>query len=154
MNMRKTYLIKGQSLFEIVVAIGIVSVILVALVSLTARSLRSSTYSKNTVITTQLASEAMEWMRGQRDSNWTSFAARASSSGTTWCLSSLTWVSGTCTNTIPNTIYTRSVRLTSLDQVGSDGIADTVDAEIIVSWSDNDGVHETRSNTRYTNWRR
>lgn len=153
----KKYLASGQSLFEVVFALGIAAVVLIAMASLATSSVRNSTFSTNSVTTTQLASQATEWLRGQRDSGWTAFVARANTSGVTWCLPDLTWpgASGACgaSSVVPGTIYTRYVVLTSRD-IDGNTVIDTVDAEIIVRWTDSQGNHESKNNARFTDWRK
>jgi Tfp pilus assembly protein PilV len=153
-----SHISSGQSLFEVIFALAIAAVVLVALVALSATSIRNSTYSKNSIQATQLAQETTEWLRGQRDTDWTSFVARASSSGTSWCFPSqpLSWPgspSVSCTTPITNTVFTRAVTLTSLD-IDSNTIIDTVDADITISWTDSQGQHNSKNRARFTDWRK
>jgi Tfp pilus assembly protein PilV len=146
---------RGQSLFEVIFALALASIVLVAIVSLSVTSIRNSTYSKNSVQATQLAQETTEWLRGQRDVDWAAFLARANSAGRQWCISSLAWpsASGSCGPSVPNTVFTRSITLTSGD-IDGNSIIDTVDADIIVSWTDSQGTHDSRNRARFTDWRR
>lgn len=136
------YFARGQSLFEVVVAVGLSALILAGVVSLSAGSVRTSSFSQNNAQATKLAQEAMEWLRSQRDAGWASF--RDDHSGTSnLCLSPIGW-GGSCP--IPGTIFNRSVTLSVLD-------SDRVDAIVIVTWKDAQGTHEVKTQTRFTSWR-
>jgi Tfp pilus assembly protein PilV len=157
------YQSSGQSLFEVIFALGIAAIILVAMAGLSVSTLRNSTFSTDSATATQLASQATEWLRSQRDACWTTnapcvgFVTRASSvgAGTTWCLSTLNWpgTAGACGPQVTGTNYTRSVLLKSRDADSVPGI-DTVDAEVTVSWTDSQGIHDIKNNASYTDWRR
>ena len=159
----------GQSLFEIVFALGIAAIILIAMAGLATTTLRNSTFSTDNATATQLASQATEWLRSERDACWTTqtdssgivlctgFATRALTTGRTWCLSTLSWPgsSGGCSSSslVTGTNYTRSVVLTSKDADAIPGI-DTVDAKVVVSWTDSQGTHDVTNQASYTDWRR
>ncbi|SRR4030043_248599 len=139
--------LSGQSLFEVVVAVGLSALILTGVVSLAAGSIRNSSYSRNNAQATKYAQEALEWLRGQRDADWDAFATHSLTTGnpTDLCSSPMGW-GGTCP--IPNTIFSRNVILTT-----DSGNSDIIDAVVTVSWSDAQGTHQVKSNTRFTNWR-
>ena len=67
----------GQSLFELVVAIAISALIIVAMVSLAVNSIQNSNFAKNKALASSYAQEAMEWLRGQRDSGVDAFISKA-----------------------------------------------------------------------------
>ncbi len=58
---------KGQMLLEVVLALAIVTVVMVALVQLSTRSVKNSDYSRSQAEATSYASEAMEWIRSDRN---------------------------------------------------------------------------------------
>ncbi len=149
--MKKLKLNSGQSLFEVVLALGVVTIILVALVTLAALSIRNTTFSKNRNSATRYSQETVEWLRGQRDDDWTTFAVRAQTP--TWCLPTLDWdtaLIGRCGagpgDFVLGTIFKREVSFTIID-------ATTIEAVIKVYWDDAQGTHETRTSTNFTNWR-
>lgn len=136
--------VRGQSLFEVVFALAIAALVLVAAVSLSTSSVRNALFARNQSYAAKYAQEATEWFRQQRDTNWDSFYAKATGD---MCMPTLAW--GTippCTNPITGTIFYRQATLIA-------GI-DLVDASVIVSWTDSNGIHEVRNATRYTYWRR
>ncbi len=140
----KQIIYNGQSLFEVVFAIGIAALVLVGVMSLSTTSLRNSIFSKNNTLATKYAQEGTEWIREQRDTNWTTFYPVAN--GATRNMGSLSWPpSGSCN--IPNdTTFCRTVKLTSLG-------SDTVSALLLVTWTDGQGTHSVHSATTYTKWR-
>jgi Tfp pilus assembly protein PilV len=65
---------EGQSLLEIVLVIGIASVVLVGLTKATTVSLRNAQFAKNKTLATKYAQETMEKIRAYRDQNdWNTF---------------------------------------------------------------------------------
>jgi len=141
---------KGQSLFEVVIALAISAIIISALVSLVSSSIRNANYAKNNTLAARHAQDATEWLRKERDDDIDNFMTRVLSP--TWCLSSLSWSqSAPCgdSEVIPDTIFRREVAFT----VGLSSGKTVVDADITVFWEDAQGAHEVKSATSFTDWR-
>ena len=139
---------KGQSIFEIVLAVGFISIVLFALVSLMVQTQRNTSSSKNRADGSRLVQEATEWLRSERDSDWGAFYGRTAGN-TTWCLNALGWTtSSACSGNMTDKPFRREVSFTR-------DIADpnTVRADVLVRWSDSQGNHEIRAATHFTNWR-
>lgn len=139
--------LSGQSFFEVVLALALVTIVLVALVTLAAVSIRSATFSKTKSLATSLSQEAIEWLRGQRDANWSDFVSKAAT--TNWCLSNLNWSRpGLCnsSNVVSGTIVVRQATLTIIDQ-------STVQADVKATWSDSQGSHQILTSTYFTKWK-
>src|SRR3989344_1230308 len=139
---------KGQSLFEVVVAIAISAVIVVALVSLASTSIRNATFAKNKTLASRFAEEAIEWLRGERDGDIDAF--KENSLNAVWCLESLGWVSsGSCSSgdEIAGTNFFRELSFPN------DGVAEVIEASVRVYWTDSQGEHEVRSATNFADWR-
>ncbi len=137
----------GQSFFEVVLALALVTIVLVALVTLAAVSIRSATFSKTKSLATSLSQQAIEWLRGQRDASWSDFTAKAAT--TNWCLSNLDWSRpGLCSSSgvVSQTQITRQATLTIID-------ASTIQADIKASWSDSQGSHQISTSTYFTKWK-
>ncbi len=106
---------KGQVLLELVVALGLAMMALVAVVQVTTRSVSLVGYSKRQTESTTYADSAIEWVRNwKKDNGWSSFAAKASAGGTTYCLNDLSWAPDTDCKVITGTVYTREATLTTL----------------------------------------
>lgn len=68
---------KGQTLIEVLLALGVAVVVLSATVVAVLAALNNAQFSKNQNIATQYAQEGMEVMRNMRNSNWTLFSSYA-----------------------------------------------------------------------------
>lgn len=137
----------GQSFFEVVLALALVTIILIALVSLATISVRSATFSRTKSLGTSLSQEAIEWLRGQRDANWSDFVAKAAA--TNWCLDNLNWSHpGLCNsnNVVSGTIIARQATLTIID-------SSTIQADVKATWSDTQGSHQISTSTYLTKWK-
>jgi Tfp pilus assembly protein PilV len=146
----------GQSLFEVVLALAVATLIVVALVALASSSIRNTTFSKNKTLATRYSQEAAEWMRGERDADWTTFYGRAANP--LYCLKSLSWTEATIGSCgtgqeILNTAFKREVSFTRTTVTVGGMPKDVVEAEIKVYWSDAQGMHEVRTATDFTDWR-
>jgi len=140
---------QGQSLFEVVVAIGIVSAILVGVMSLATHSISNSTFSREQALAQTYTQEAVEWLRGERDMNWDTFSANSSGTGQTWCLSALSWGNaGSCSpsEVISGTNFAREATLTMVNQ-------DEIHVLVSTSWEGKGGQHEARIQTKLNNWK-
>ncbi len=144
---------KGQSLFELVVAIAVSALIIVAMVSLTTNSIRNSSYSRNKTQAVTFSQQAVEWLRGERDNDTEDFIYHSITPA--WCLPSLEWSIpasnpvADCTAKISGTVFSRWVTFDTTLQSGKT----VVEASVVVTWSDAEGLHEIRNSTILTDWR-
>jgi len=67
--------LKGQTLVEIIVVVGVIVVLTTALVILTTYSLKNSRVSKLRSQAMKYAAEGMEYVRQKRDTGWEQFQA-------------------------------------------------------------------------------
>lgn len=141
---------KGQSLFEVVLALALSTLIIVALVSLVTNSIKNANYSKNKTQATRYTQEATEWLRGQRDADWEIFYVNVTACPPTHeqCLDTLSWPNcGTCSDSeFIEEIFKREVVFTSIT-------ADSITVEVKTYWTDAQGIHEVRNSTILTDWR-
>lgn len=142
----------GQSLFEIILALAITTLIIVALVALTATSIRNTTFSKNKTLASRYSQEATEWLRGERDTDFSAFETRVLTP--LYCFPSLSWGSatiGACTSgqEIANTPFRREISFSSSLVNGKT----LIQASVRVYWSDAQGLHEVRNVTNFSDWR-
>lgn len=146
-------IVQGQSLFELVVAIAISALVIVAMVSLATNSIKNSIYSKNKALASSYAQQATEWLRGQRDSDITTFGTNTTAFPK-YCLPNLDWIRGKaleqdCTFPITGTVFKRWV----IFNVTSPDGKTIVEANVAVSWTDSVGTHEINSATNFSDWR-
>lgn len=145
----------GQSLFELVVAIGVSALIIVAIVSLVTNAIRSATFSRNNAIGTSLGDDAVEWLRTQRDTDIVGFLANTSASPI-YCFQALDWnTPSACTSSdLIENLYTRQGTFSTETISGKT----VVHATITVSWTDRGvagtaGSHVITNKTDFTDWR-
>lgn len=148
---------KGQSLFELVLAIGVSAVIIVVLVSLVNNAVQAATFARNQTLAARYAESGTEWLRGQRDTNVATFLTNVSTAPIYWCfedpvLSDTSWSQhSACTSTdvITGTPFTRQADFT----VSSPGGKTLVVANMVVSWTDSKGTHKITNSTQFSDWR-
>jgi Tfp pilus assembly protein PilV len=155
--MKITNLERGQSLFEVVVAVAITALIIVAIVSLAVNSIQNSNYSRNKTSSSTYSQQATEWLRGQRDIDpgdfFGTYATVLAPSG--YCLPTLAWTPSVadavhgCTAKIPGTIFTRWVTFNRSVQNGKT----VVGTDVTVSWSDSQGIHQVTDSTNLADTR-
>lgn len=143
----------GQSLFEVVMALGIMAMIIVTLVLLATLSIRNSSYSVNKSLASKYSQEMIEWLRSQRDTDWDSFYQKTTAQK--WCMPTLSWTESimnvACYPDNPvvgtNNLF-REVTLSS-------SLVDpqNVEVDVNVYWNDSQGRHEVHTNTVFSNWR-
>lgn len=143
---------KGQTLFEIVVALGIGVVVITSIVAVVTVSLRNANFAKNKTEATKYTQEALEWLRSEKEKDWPVFFAR-SGSPAYWCLQSLSWPdsAGQCAQnqTISGaTTFTRNVTLTTTD-IDGDLALDDIAATVTVSWSEGGRPHTSSATTQF-----
>lgn len=153
----KVALEKGQTIFELVMAISVGVVIITAVVILVTTSLNNSTFAKNNAQATRYSQEAVEWLRSERDKSWSTFYSKSGAATQYYCLTNLSWPQGgNCSSSqiITNTPFLREVSLTNRDLDGSsENGQETVEAKVTVVWEDKSGSHVSTLTTQYTDWR-
>lgn len=153
--MRKNKLNKGQSMFEVLVAIFIITLITVGVVVVSTTSVANSTFSRNSTLAGRYAQEAIEWLRDEEATNTTLFKTRITQSR--YCLDSLSWSNlGACsTNELVNdstgadSVFGREVVLTT-SVINTKNI---IQAVVRVYWTDSKGTHEVSSATNFSDIR-
>ena len=135
---------KGQSLFEVVVAISISALIITGIVAYTSNSIQNSSYSRDKTLASIYVQEANEWLRQERDQNSQVFSTKATPESR-YCLAGLDWNTvGFCGDrVIPDTKFTRDLYFPTCDTCPSG----SVEVEVTVSWEDSKGDHEVTSLT-------
>lgn len=138
---------KGQSLFEVVVAIALSALIVTGIVAMGAVSIQNSSYSRDKTLASNYVQETMEWLRQERDQNTDVFMQKAVT-GSTYCLTTLAWpstaVKCTTDKVIPDTKFTREI---SFPECYGGCPSRVIEAKVVVSWRDSKGFHESSSFT-------
>lgn len=144
----------GQSLFEVVVALAVSTVIITALVALASNSIRNATFSKNNTVASRYAQEATEWLRSQRDNDPTVFLSNAQG---VWCMQTLSWENPQrlcdAGEEISQTPFVRNISFSTGTFVVNGENKTLITANVSVSWNDAQGAHEVRNSTDFSDWR-
>ena len=138
---------RGQSLFELIIAIGIGVIIVTAIVQLVTISVRNASFSKNKNEATRLAQQALEWLRTEKEKDWAGFYARAGNP-TYWCLPTLAWTAGQCGSGQTISGSTTFTRQATLDQEDVDGNTTSV-VVVTVSWEQGGNTHQSSATTQF-----
>lgn len=135
---------KGQTLAEIVVALGIVLILLSGLVAGATSAVKTNSQTQKRSLAISYSQEALELSRKLRDEDWTSFQSKSG----LWCLDkSGVWTQGalSCAVNIDN-FYTRGVTFT-WNEAGS-----RMEVVATVSWPDSGSTHQSTLTTFFTQW--
>ena len=101
---------RGQTLVEIVVAIGVVLLLVTGLVAGATVTIKSAQYGRSKTLAVRYSQEALEKARSLRDTGWETFVAYGSPAGLTWCLDKAgSWTQASACSANIDNIYTRSV---------------------------------------------
>ncbi len=137
---------RGQSLVEVVVAVGVVILLVTGLIAGTTSSLKGSEFSRYKSRALKYTAEGIETVRSMRDTSWASLAAKSG----VWCLdSSGVWSQpggGSCTINVDG-FFTRSATF------GWDSINSRMTVDMVVSWTDGSGTHKSELITYFTQWK-
>jgi type II secretory pathway pseudopilin PulG len=150
----------GQSIIEMVIAVGISALVLVTLLNVVVRSLYNANLARQKAQGTNLLSEMVEWLRTSRDTIGWPVLLTDIGSRTSFCLETLPATgrlsstlpvpvessSTPCPATIDGTSFYRYVTLTSI-------IENEINFTGVVQWSDSKGDHKSESIFKLSNWR-
>jgi len=124
---------KGFSLIEVLVFTAVLGLFFVAAVSVTTFNLKNMKIQEHKILATRYAEEGNEWLKQEKEDDWSTFITRGSAGGTTYCLNnSLSWGSSSpCGSYGLSTIYKRELLIKN-----SGSPVNQVDATVTVSWQD------------------
>lgn len=150
--MRTTKHQSGQSMFEVVLALFIITMIIVAVVILSTNAISNSLFSRNKTGAARYSQEAIEWLRNQRETNSDTFTTAAATS--LYCLNSNPpdfSNPGTCSSAelIANTVFKRELTFEGSVVSGKN----IINATVVTSWTDSKGYHEARAVTDFSDIR-
>ena len=126
----------GQSLLEVMVALGMSVLVLTSLVAVVVISIRNARFAKNQSLATKYAQEGIEKMRIYRDQvdNWATFKANCQNE-----------------NVIGFTSVPSSFTA-SIDECVEAGNPERVRITIKVSWTESNKTHKSQLTTYLTEW--
>lgn len=134
---------RGQMLVELLIALGVATLAIVALVSITTRSVSNAGYSQRQSTATAYATQAMEWIRSQKNTDWQTFSAHSG----LYCLNSLAWTAGACpaTKVLDSGTFARDVTISS-------PTPQQIQAVVTVSWSEASKDFSTKQTTIFSRY--
>ena len=153
-NSRSSTAVIGQSIVEVIVVVGLVTLVLVGLITAITFSLSNAQFAKNKTLASKYGQESIEWFRNQRDTlGWTLFYTNATDAGRNYCLQTLSWTSSACTSgsEIAGTIFTRTAVLDG-NGVSPGNNQDRVSIMVTVSWPQGSRTSQITLDTYLTKW--
>lgn len=130
---------KGFSLIEVLVFTGILSLFFLASMSVATFNLKNMKIQEHKILAARYAEEGVEWVREEKESDWSTFITYDTSSGTTYCLNSLDWGSpsgcGESYSLGTPAFFKRELLITNFSSP-----VDRVEASITVSWKEGDSI--------------
>lgn len=137
----------GFTLLEVIVFITIFSTFFVSAAYVVTVFLRVSRYNQDKILASHYATEASEWLQGEKEQDWSIFSGnRASIDGKTWCLNDtpIVWptAAGPCSADTEYQLignFKREVKLTT----NSASTPTQVKVEIIVFWKEGDKIYNS-----------
>jgi len=137
----------GQSLIEVVVAVGMMALLLTTILALVALSVKNSRVAKDRAQAVSLAQEGVELMRTYRDYSWTEFIGKAN--GSNYALPE-DWTIGTgLSDTCPISTSSFFKRCVVLSQNPT-----PVTVNVVISWKEGAQTYQTNQETHLTLWER
>jgi len=152
----RLHLQKGLSLLEVLAFVTILSIVFLGIASSTIQSIKRTKFTEQKLIATRYAEELEEWLRGQKEEDWTTFyATHAGSSGKTYCFddaiydenNDMSWPSeGDCGSLYGlRGQFKREVVLTQ-------SLSSQVQVVISVDWKDGANIFSVPLNTLFAKW--
>ena len=122
---------KGQTLIEVLVALGVIAVIATALAAVVVTSVSNTQFSKNQNLASQYAQEGMEIVRSIRDSDYVTFRTYSGS----YCLDKdATTLTPDCSSANVDN-FIRRVTIVQ-DTCAGSSVTDVDNVKVSVSWQD------------------
>ena len=140
---------QGQTLVEVLVAVGVTTLLLVAMVAAVTRSLSNAQFSKNKSQAAKYVEEGLEVVRSVRDNSvdWSTFSTTYPDG--VYKLNSELVLTANCTQADKisvNSLFSRCVNFTD------DGAEKKI-IKVTVYWTDGSGSHLTYASTYLTLWK-
>ena len=142
---------KGQTLLEIMIAVGVLGIVIYGLVKGLTLSLKNVQFAKERSLAENYAQEGAEWLTFQKEANWSDFSSHT---GSTYCLSDIPdsgWPgSGACgPSDFISGANINFRREFSLVETVAD---EEIQASVSVSWDSPRGGENITIPLTFTNW--
>lgn len=129
----------GFSLIEVLIFVTILGVFFVAAVSITTFNLKNLKIQEHKILATRYADEGIEWLKQNKEDDWTAFVNYDLSAGTYYCLNTLDWLTpGNCDESYP--LGTPSFFKRELLITNSGSPVNQVKTDLTVYWKEGTNV--------------
>lgn len=144
---------QGMTLLEVLIFTTMITLIFLTIASATTQSIKRTIYNQQKIIATHYAEEAQEWMRGEKESDWSVFSARAD---TTYCLNAAIsvcdgagscWDNRTACGPTDYSLGGHFKRSSVLTTHGS-----LIDVTTTVEWIEGSNTYSVPINTTFSRW--
>ncbi len=124
---------KSFSLIEVLVFSAVLGLFFVAAMAVATFNLKNMKIQEHKILATRFAEEGNEWLKQEKEDDWSMFITRGSAGGTTFCLNnSPSWGSQSpCGSYGLSTIYKRELLIKN-----SGSPVNQVETTVTVSWQD------------------
>lgn len=82
---------KGFSLIEVLVFTAVLGLFFVAAIVVTTFNLKNMKIQEHKILATRYAEEGTEWVKQEKEDDWSIFITRGTLAGKTYCLNNLDW---------------------------------------------------------------
>ena len=147
----------GFSIIEVIIFIGILSVVLTAALGFTIKMIMTVRVNEHRLYATHYVEEVTEWLNGEREADWEEFESHATTGGTVYCINNTLAIStlfddlttGACTtNGLTPAIYQRELTLSK----DIPTTATRVSATVQVTWIEEGVQYVEQIQTGYSVW--
>lgn len=161
---------KGQTLMEIVFAVGVLALIGIGIVSLSTSAVRNNDFSETNTEANKFLQEGTEWVEQLKTDSWQNIWPHSGggAQGKHYCISDFqsNWSQEAKTNIpyycdtppatpqyIPGTTYYRNMHLVRVDLDG-DALNgnESIKVNMNIVWDDSKGTHSVGTTTYLTDW--
>lgn len=149
---------RGQTLIEVIIAIGLVVLVLITLVSALTLAIRNNQFARDQVLARNRTRESLEWVRSVREQmGWDAFYTMISNDGSpaVYCLTALptdiasitSLPNQPCSSTevVSGTKYIRTMTMTLTS-------AEEIEIVVTVTWTEGGKDHQSMSTLIVRKW--
>ncbi len=139
---------KAFSLIEVLVFITILAIFLVTAAAIITISLKQNTTKIHMLKATHYNQQLLDWLRSEREQDWSAFAAHADSYGKTYCFTDTvpSWSIASCGYALEG-LFKRTVVVTSTGTPPTQ-----VEIAIQTDWEEAGGILNAKLHSVFTLW--
>lgn len=136
---------QGYSLVEVMAALGVLVIVVLSLLTLNTRSVYNAVFARDQALATKQAQQAMEMIRIRREQNsWNDFINNCEGNGS---------LGAYPTPPLPFSLAVDCFQPGSDPPLDCQETNDSCEIQVVASWADANGTHQSQLTTRLNNWR-